>query len=117
MNWKSDERGDLLEVFKIPSGGQVFLVNILPNQVRGNHYHTHKIEHFVVVKGTATINLRERRSGNLSIQEVNGLSPQTVIINPEIVHNIKAGQEGALLIVWCNEHFNPEDADTFFEVV
>lgn len=115
MNWQSDERGDLLEVFKQPNEGQIFLVNINPGMTRGNHYHTHKIEHFVVVAGEATINLRDNKGTRAEI--VNGLTPRTIVITPPTVHNIVAGPEGAILLVWCNEHFNKEDPDTFFEVV
>ncbi len=119
MNWKCDDRGDLLELFKIPNQGQVFLVNILPNKTRGNHYHTRKIEHFVVVAGTATVNLRniEQEGFAARAELLDGQFPRTIEINPKTVHNIVAGHDGCLLLVWCNEHFDEKDPDTYFEEV
>ena len=35
-----DERGVLMEVFKIPDFGQIHYSTSLPGAVRGNHYHT-----------------------------------------------------------------------------
>lgn len=119
MKWLKDNRGAFLEVFKKEGEGQVSLLYIEPNQTRGNHYHTRKTEEFVVVAGSATINVRHR----LHPQEesayavLNGEEPKVFDVPPDFTHNIVAGPHGCIVLLWCNEHFNPEDPDTFPEVV
>lgn len=108
---KSDERGDLFEAFKFPNDGQVFVVNIRPFATRGNHYHTHKTERFLVVKGSADIKVwfgKSEHEFTVSPQD-----PAVITIEPGWSHNITAGHNGCLLLVWVNEQFDPEDADTF----
>lgn len=119
MNWKEDERGHLLEVFRHDGEGQVFVVHVNPGQTRGNHWHSRKVEKFVVVLGDAVISMRHiilpKTTGRSEI--VSGEFPRPVVVEPGMVHSITAGPDGCLALVWCNEHFNPEDADTYPEVV
>jgi UDP-2-acetamido-2,6-beta-L-arabino-hexul-4-ose reductase len=53
-----DQRGSFTEILRTPESGQ-FSVNISkPGVTKGNHWHHSKNEKFVVVKGTALIQLR-----------------------------------------------------------
>lgn len=113
---KSDERGSLYEAFKLPNDGQVFFVIIKPNQTRGNHYHTHKTERFLVVYGSAEIVLRHRDDDELRYYLVSGDDPLVVTIAPNIVHNITTS-EGCILAVWVDKPFDENDADTYAEEV
>ncbi len=115
---KKDERGFLMEIFKIPGVGQVFYSVSRPGIVRGNHYHTRKIEKFCVIEGEARISLRNRETGEKKDIDVSGATPQIVEMPIGWTHNIKnTGDAEMKLIIWTNEVFNPEDPDTFSEIV
>ncbi|PIR41805.1 MAG: hypothetical protein COV30_01260 [Candidatus Yanofskybacteria bacterium CG10_big_fil_rev_8_21_14_0_10_37_15] len=113
-----DERGQLIEIFKIPNIGQVFYSTSKPGVVRGNHYHTRKIEYFCVIEGDAKISLRNRRTNELEEHVVSGKEPSIVKMKINWTHNIQnTGKTEMKLLVWTNEVFDPEDPDTFSEEV
>lgn len=115
---KSDARGDLVEVFKIPSVGQIFYSTSKPGVVRGNHYHTRKIEQFCVIEGEAKIRLRSRYTNEIKEYLVSGRNPEIVEMTVNWTHNIQNIGDGEMkLLVWSNEVFNPDDPDTFAEEV
>lgn len=115
---KSDERGNLIEIFKFPDIGQIFYSTTNPGFTRGNHYHNRKIERFCVVEGSALIRLRNRQTNEIKEYMVSGKNPEVVEMTLNWTHNIKnIGEGGMKLLVWVNEVFDPEDPDTFFEEV
>ncbi len=115
---KTDPRGSLIEIFKIPKVGQVFYSTTKPGIVRGNHYHTRKKEFFCVVEGKGKIMLRNRKTGEVEKYMVNGKKPEIVEMKTGWTHNIKnVGESEMKLLVWVNEIFDPKDSDTFFEEV
>jgi len=115
---KEDDRGKLIEIFKMPEFGQVFYSTTKPGIVRGNHYHTRKKEYFCVIEGDALIRLRNRKTNEIKEYKVSGSSPEVVEMLIGWTHNIKnTGENEMKLIVWVNEVFNPEDTDTFYEEV
>ncbi len=119
LDWKSDERGSLAELFKFPGIGQVFYSTTHPGKTRGNHYHLkHKVERFCVVKGRAKISLRNRETGEKAEFDVSGENPTIIDMPLNWTHNIKNIGEGEMgLVVWVNEVFDPENPDTFPEEV
>ena len=115
---KEDERGKLIEIFKIPGLGQIFYSTTKPGIIRGNHYHTRKKEFFCVIEGSGLIKLRNRETGEIQEVEVSGENPEIVEMPINWTHNIKnIGETEMKLLVWVNEIFNPEDPDTYFEEV
>jgi UDP-2-acetamido-2,6-beta-L-arabino-hexul-4-ose reductase len=115
---RSDERGELFELIKLGAGGQVFFSITKPGIIRGNHYHTRKIERFCVIKGTAVIRLR--RIGTREIKEypVAPRVPQFVDIPIFHAHQIEnTGNTDLFTLFWCNELFDQKDSDTYFEEV
>lgn len=115
---KSDDRGKLIEIFKIPGVGQIFYSTTKPGIVRGNHYHTRKKETFCVIEGVAKIRLRNRQSNEIKEYVVSGDSPETIEMTIGWTHNIEnIGDKEMKLLVWANEVFNPEDPDTYAEKV
>jgi UDP-2-acetamido-2,6-beta-L-arabino-hexul-4-ose reductase len=115
---QSDERGDLAEVVKEKTGGQVFYSFTKPGKTRGNHYHRRKIERFFVVKGLASIKLRKIGSSQTVEYTLNGDQPSYVDIPVFFTHNItNVGEADLLTLFWTNELFNKEDPDTYYEVV
>jgi UDP-2-acetamido-2,6-beta-L-arabino-hexul-4-ose reductase len=116
----SDDRGGLVEAFKFPEGtnGQVFYSTSKSGVVRGNHYHTRKIERFVVIEGEAKIRQRNRETGEIIEDIVTGDAPEVVEMKLGWTHNIEnIGNNEMKLLVWANEVFDPEDPDTFAEEV
>ncbi len=115
---KADARGVLIEVFKMPNDGQIFYSTSKPGVIRGNHYHTRKVERFCVLEGQATIRLRNRATNEIREFQVSGEQLQTVTMLINWTHNIQnTGTADMKLLVWANEVFNPQDPDTFAEEV
>lgn len=115
---KKDERGSLIEIFKIPRVCQVFYSVSKPGVVRGNHYHTRKIERFCVISGKAKIALRNRETNKTKEYYVSGDEPCIIEVPINWTHNIKnIGDSEMRLLVWVNEVFDPKDPDTYAEEV
>ena len=114
----SDDRGKLFEVIRLAGGGQVFYSTTKPGVVRGNHYHTRKIEWFCVLRGEAAIRLRRVGDDHVHEFRVSGDSPEFVSIPVLHTHQIEnVGDDELLTVFWCNEIFAAEDPDTYFEKV
>jgi len=114
----ADHRGSFTELYKSNFGEQVSLNVVKPNQKKGNHWHNTKIERFTIIGGQGVIRLR--KLGTTEVLEFkNNLGE---ILNVDIpagyTHNMEnLGEEDMLVIIWCNEPFNPANPDTFFEEV
>lgn len=113
---KTDHRGTLVEAFT-HSGGQVHYIIINPGETRGNHYHTRKIEEFILVSGTAIVTVKNRFNGDVFSYEASANDPVKITVVPHHTHKITAGSEGAVVISWNSEVFDPEDTDTYLEEV
>lgn len=113
-----DPRGTFVETIRLGVGGQVSFSTTVPKIVRGNHYHTRKIERFTVIKGKAIIQLRKIGTEEIFNFELDGQEPSFVDMPIWYTHNIKnVGKEELYTIFWINEFFDPNDPDTFFEEV
>ena len=115
---RADERGSLFEAVRSKNAGQTFFSTTKPGINRGNHYHTRKVERFLVVKGEAIIRMRRLFSDEVLEYPVNGHEPCYVDMPTLYTHNITNVGDGELMtLFWANEIFDPGDADTFSEVV
>lgn len=113
-----DNRGSFVETVKLNSGGQVSFSTTVPGITRGNHFHTRKAERFAVIKGKARIELRKIGTTKVLSFELDGDKPSFVDMPIWHTHNItNIGDEELYTIFWINEHYNPEDGDTYFEKV
>ncbi|MHC4664286.1 MAG: polysaccharide biosynthesis C-terminal domain-containing protein, partial [Planctomycetota bacterium] len=114
----ADDRGMLYEIVKVEDGGQVFYSTTKPGIVRGNHYHTRKMERFCVVKGDAVIRLRRIGTDEVVEYRVSGHEPGFIEIPIFHTHNIEnVGQDDLHTLFWTNELYDPADPDTFYEEV
>jgi UDP-2-acetamido-2,6-beta-L-arabino-hexul-4-ose reductase len=114
----SDARGQLFEIMRLAGGGQIFFSTTRPGVIRGDHFHSRKVEWFCVVRGEAVI--RIRRVGDSKVREfrVCGTKPEFISIPALHTHQIEnVGGEELLTMFWCNEIFQPGDPDTFYEKV
>lgn len=113
-----DNRGDFIEVAKLGLGGQISFSTTKPEITRGNHFHTRKIERFIVIKGRAVIKLRRIGTEEVLEYHLNGDQPSYVDMPVWYTHNItNIGEDELITIFWINEIFDPNDQDTYFEAV
>lgn len=117
LDIKSDWRGTLVEAFKLPNDGQVFYVNAMPGATRGNHYHMRKTEHFLVIFGSAEMEIKDRDTGNLMKITTSGDRPMLASVFANHTHNITAGEDGCIFLVWCDEQYDEADPDTYPEEI
>lgn len=118
LKLNTDDRGSFVEVFKLENGGQVSFSTTKPGITRGNHYHVRKNEKFCVVSGQASIKLRRIGTDKVIEYKVSGDAPSWVEMPIYYTHNItNIGSTELVTLFWINEHFNPDDPDTFFEKV
>lgn len=114
----TDPRGSLFEAIKSPSGGQAFMSTTHPGVTRGNHFHTRKVERFLVSGGEAEIRLRHIFGDEVQTYRVSGEQPAYVDIPTLHTHNITNVGGGTLLtLFWTNELFDPSDPDQVPEMV
>jgi len=114
----TDERGFFSELIRTEIGGQFSYSTTLPGITRGNHFHTRKIERFMVIGGKAKISLR--KIGSVEVHEylLDGENPSYVDMPIWYTHNItNIGSSPLITAFWINEPYNSEDADTYFENV
>jgi UDP-2-acetamido-2,6-beta-L-arabino-hexul-4-ose reductase len=114
----ADNRGVFVEMIKLQQGGQVSFSTTFPDITRGNHFHTRKIERFLVIKGKALIQLRRYNTDEVLNFELDGATPAYVDMPVWYTHNIKnIGEDELYTVFWINEFFDSNDPDTYFEVV
>lgn len=119
LKMNCDARGSFTEILRSKNAGQ-FSVNISkPGITKGQHWHNTKNEKFVVVSGHGLIQLRKIGSDEVINYEVNGEEITVVDMIPGYTHNIinLSETEDLVTFMWCNECFNPEKPDTFYEEV
>lgn len=118
LKMNADQRGSFTEILRTADRGQ-FSVNISkPGITKGNHWHNTKNEKFLVVSGKGVI--RFRKIGEIEVLEyfVSGDKLEVVDIPTGYTHNIEnLGDTDMVTFMWCNECFDPEHPDTYFEEV
>lgn len=116
-----DERGSFTELVHTLSSGQVSINISKPGITKGQHWHNTKFEQFIVVAGHGLIQQRNLNDpeGKVLEWEVSGDHIQAVHMLPGYTHNIinLSETEDLVTVMYCNEVFNPERPDTFFEPV
>lgn len=115
-----DDRGSFTEIIRTIDRGQ-FSVNISkPHITKGNHWHHTKNEKFLVVSGNGVIRFRNMSESNAKIIEyfVSGDKMEVIDIPTGYTHNIEnLGDTDMVTFIWCNECFNPQRPDTYFEPI
>lgn len=114
-----DDRGSFTELVHTLNCGQVSINISKPCITKGQHWHNTKWEFFIVVSGHGLI--QERRLGSDEVIEfdVSGDNIHAVHMLPGYTHNIinLSKTENLVTVMYCNEIFNPNKPDTFFEPV
>ena len=114
-----DDRGSFTELIHTLDCGQISVNISKPGITKGNHWHNSKWEQFIVVSGHGLIQERNINTGEFVEFEVSGDRIEAVYMIPGWTHNIinLSKTENLVTVMTCNEIFNRDKPDTFFEIV
>lgn len=119
LKMNTDQRGSFTELVHTQNCGQVSINISRPGITKGQHWHNTKWEQFIVVKGHGLIQMRKEGTGEILEYEVSGDKIQSVIMLPGYTHNIinLSETEDLVTVMYCNEIFDPNHPDTYFDPV
>ena len=119
LKMNCDNRGSFTEILRTLNAGQISVNISKPGITKGQHWHNTKNEKFVVVSGRGLIQLRQLGTDKIVNYEVSGEEITVVDMIPGYTHNIinLSDTEDLVTIMWCNECFDPNRPDTYFEEV
>lgn len=119
LNMNVDDRGSFTELVHTLNCGQVSINISKPGITKGQHWHHTKWEQFIVVSGHGLIQLRKEGTDEILNYEVSGDKIQSVIMLPGYTHNIinLSETENLVTVMYCNEIFDPNKPDTYFDKV
>lgn len=114
-----DDRGSFTELVHTLNAGQVSINISKPGITKGQHWHNTKWEFFIVVAGHGLIQERKLGTDEIIEFEVSGDNIQCIHMLPGYTHNIinLSETENLVTVMYCNEIFNPNKPDTYFEPV
>ena len=114
-----DDRGSFTELVHTLNCGQVSINISKPGITKGQHWHHTKWEQFIVVSGHGLIQLRKEGTDEILNYEVSGDKLQSVIMLPGYTHNIinLSETENLVTVMYCNEIFDKNRPDTYFDKV
>lgn len=119
LKMNCDDRGSFTELMHTEDCGQVSINISRPGITKGQHWHNSKWELFIVVSGHGLIQERNIHTGEMVEFEVSGEKIEAIHMIPGWTHNIinLSDSENLVTVMTCNEIFNPDRPDTFFEPV
>ncbi|MDO4949713.1 MAG: capsular polysaccharide biosynthesis protein CapF [Bacteroidales bacterium] len=119
LKMNCDVRGSFTELVHTLNCGQVSINISKPGITKGQHWHHTKWEQFIVVKGHGLIQMRKEGTDEIREYEVSGDRIQSVIMLPGYTHNIinLSETEDLVTVMTCNEIFDPQKPDTYFDPV
>lgn len=119
LKMNEDDRGSFTELMHTLNCGQVSINISRPGITKGQHWHNSKWEQFIVVAGHGLIQERNINTGEMVEFEVSGDNIEAVYMIPGWSHNIinLSETKNLVTVMICNEVFNPNSPDTFYEPV
>ena len=119
LKMNRDDRGSFTELIHTLNNGQVSINISKPGITKGQHWHNTKWEFFIVVSGYGLIQERKIETDEVIEFEVSGDHIQCIHMLPGYTHNIinLSETENLVTVMYCNEIFDPQKPDTFFEKV
>ena len=114
-----DDRGSFTELVHTLNCGQVSINISKPGITKGQHWHNTKWEFFIVVSGHGLIQERKLGTDEVIEFEVTGDNIQCIHMLPGYTYNIinLSETENLVTVMYCNEIFDPNKPDTYFEKV
>ena len=119
LKMNRDDRGSFTELVHTLDCGQ-FSINVSkPGITKGEHWHNSKWEQFIVVSGHGLIQERNINTDEFVEFEVTGDKIEAVYMIPGWTHNIinLSENENLVTVMTCNENFDANHPDTFYEKV
>jgi UDP-2-acetamido-2,6-beta-L-arabino-hexul-4-ose reductase len=114
LDQRIDQRGELAELLKSSTIGQIFVSRTRPGVTRGNHFHDTKVEKFVVLEGEAIIRFRHILENDFFEYRISGKDFKVVDIPAGYTHSIEnVGSNDLIVLFWADEIFNSSTPDTF----
>lgn len=119
LKMNEDDRGSFTELMHTLNCGQVSINISRPGITKGQHWHNSKWEQFIVVAGHGLIRERNINTGEMVEFEVSSANIEAVYMIPGWSHNIinLSETENLVTVMTCNEVFDPNCPDTFYEPV
>lgn len=113
---KSDNRGFFSEIIKTNCGGQFSLSTSRTGVIRGNHFHTRKIERFMILEGKAKVEMRKVDSDEIVECYLNSEKLEFIDIPIWYTHNLinLSKNKDLVMLFWINEHYSDQKHDTYF---
>lgn len=118
LEMNKDNRGSFTELIRTVDRGQISINITKPGFIKGNHWHHTKNEKFIVVGGKGIIRIRNILETEVYEVTVSGDKIEIVDIPVGYTHNIEnIGDTDLITIMWCNEVYDVNNPDTFYEEV
>ncbi len=125
INPYKDTRGELKKIFTkalLDSDREIEEIYVLYTKkgcIRGNHYHKKNLEFFSVMKGTATIVLKDLENGESELLIVSAEDDIVIKVPENVAHGFRNDEDEELVILAAATHqYCPEEADTYaFELI
>jgi len=115
LKMNQDDRGSFTEFLRSPDRGQVSINVSKPGITKGQHWHHSKNEKFLVVKGNGMIRFRKVGEDKVIEYPVSGEELEVVDIPTGYTHSIvNTGEEEMVTVMWVNEPFDTDNADTYY---
>lgn len=118
-----EERGWLVELLKSNEiekpVRQLHITSINSGYVRGNHYHSKRMEWFFVIAGKAKLCLQDIKNKKKICFKLSERDPKVITIFPRIAHGVKnIGKETVYLVSAQSDIYNPKSPDAYrWEVI
>ena len=120
INPYEDARGELKKVFKKNNLDnnriieEIYVLYTKKDCVRGNHYHRKNVEFFTVIKGTATIAVKDLETHVTNVFRVSAEDNIVIKIPENVAHGFKNEEEEELIILAAaSREYEPGETDTF----
>ncbi len=115
-----DGRGELKKVFTMDMLGadesveEIYVLYTKGNSVRGNHYHKKNVEFFSVIKGTATIALRDLETDSTDVFRASSKDNIVIKVPENTAHGFRNDEEEELVILAAaTRQYEPGDTDNY----
>ena len=116
-----DDRGKLSELVISKTQGQIFYSTTKPDikHVRGNHFHTKRIERFCILEGRALVTMRKVGTNEVKAYSINGEDGVVFDTPVYYTHNLKnIGSTPLIACFWMNDILKEQKIDdTYYEEV
>ena len=114
----ADKRGWLVNLFSANElekpVKQMHLASIKLGHIRGNHYHSKRMEWFFVIAGKAKFCLKDVKDKRKICFELSEKHPKVITIFPGVAHAVKnIGKETVYLASAQSDIYNPKSPDAY----